>query len=138
VDVDIDLGFGVWLKDERVRLSGIDAPESRTSDGVEKIFGLLAKSKVEELCPVGSVRYLRTTAYDSKGKFGRIIGDIVHIINWGPRNEISVCDILLKEGHAVVYNAENKALIESAHLANRVRLVNEGIVTQEQIDAVNT
>ena len=39
VDVDIDLGFGVWLKDERVRIMGIDTPESRTSDKTEKIFG---------------------------------------------------------------------------------------------------
>ena len=36
VDVDIDLGFGVWLKDERVRIMGIDTPESRTRDKVEK------------------------------------------------------------------------------------------------------
>ena len=38
VDVDIDLGFGVWLSDERVRLAGVDTPESRTSDKVEKLF----------------------------------------------------------------------------------------------------
>jgi micrococcal nuclease len=39
VDVNIDLGFGIWLKDERVRIMGIDTPESRTSDKVEKVFG---------------------------------------------------------------------------------------------------
>ena len=39
VDVDIDLGFGIWLTDERVRIMGIDTPESRTSDKVEKVFG---------------------------------------------------------------------------------------------------
>ena len=44
VDVDIDLGFGVWLKNERVRIMGIDTPESRTRDKVEKIFGLAAKA----------------------------------------------------------------------------------------------
>ena len=43
VDVDIDLGFGVWLRDERVRIMGIDTPESRTRDKVEKLFGLAAK-----------------------------------------------------------------------------------------------
>ena len=43
VDVDIDLGFGVWMKDERVRLAGIDTPESRTRDKVEKKFGLASK-----------------------------------------------------------------------------------------------
>ena len=46
VDVDIDLGFGVWLKDERVRLVGVDTPESRTRDLVEKAFGLAAKQFV--------------------------------------------------------------------------------------------
>ena len=40
VDVDIDLGFGIQLTDERVRIMGIDTPESRTSDKVEKVFGL--------------------------------------------------------------------------------------------------
>ena len=39
VDVDIDLGFGCWLRNERVRIVGIDTPESRTSDRVEKVFG---------------------------------------------------------------------------------------------------
>ncbi len=49
VDVDIDLGFGVWLHDERVRIMGIDTPESRTSDKVEKVFGLAAKNRLKEL-----------------------------------------------------------------------------------------
>ena len=49
VDVDIDLGFGVWMKDERVRIMGIDTPESRTRDLVEKKFGLAAKEKLTEL-----------------------------------------------------------------------------------------
>ena len=49
VDVDIDLGFGVWLKDERVRIMGIDTPESRTRDKVEKVFGLAAKERLKEL-----------------------------------------------------------------------------------------
>ena len=44
VDVDLDLGFGVWLRDERVRIMGIDTPESRTSDAMEKIFGQAAKN----------------------------------------------------------------------------------------------
>ena len=47
VDVDIDLGFGVWIKDERVRIMGIDTPESRTSDKVEKKFGLAAKKRLQ-------------------------------------------------------------------------------------------
>ena len=54
VDVDIDLGFSVWLKKQRVRLYGLDTPESRTRDKEEKKYGLLAKAKVLEHCPIGS------------------------------------------------------------------------------------
>ena len=46
VDVDIDLGFGVWMRDQRIRLYGIDTPESRTSDDKEKVYGLAAKDFV--------------------------------------------------------------------------------------------
>ena len=49
VDVDIDLGFGIWLRNERVRIMGIDTPESRTRDKVEKVFGLAAKKRLKEL-----------------------------------------------------------------------------------------
>ena len=49
VDVDIDLGFGTWIKKERVRIMGIDTPESRTRDKVEKKFGLAAKKRLKEL-----------------------------------------------------------------------------------------
>jgi micrococcal nuclease len=49
VDVDIDLGFGVWLKKERVRIMGIDTPESRTRDKVEKVFGKAASKRLKEL-----------------------------------------------------------------------------------------
>ena len=77
VDVDIDLGFGVWIKDERVRIMGIDTPESRTSDKVEKKFGLAAKKRLKEL--LGPTAILATQVNkdgeDMKGKFGRILGD---------------------------------------------------------------
>ena len=49
VDVDIDLGFVIIMKDERVRIMGIDTPESRTRDKVEKKFGLAAKTRLKEL-----------------------------------------------------------------------------------------
>ena len=79
VDVDIDLGFGVWLKDERVRIMGIDTPESRTRDKVEKKFGLAAKARLKEL--LGATPILKTQVgkggEDMKGKFGRILGDFL-------------------------------------------------------------
>ena len=77
VDVDIDLGFNTWLRDERVRIMGIDTPESRTSDKVEKVFGLAAKARLKELLKDGGI--LVTTeeknGEDMRGKFGRILGD---------------------------------------------------------------
>ena len=53
VDVDIDLGFGVWMHRERVRMMGIDTPESRTRDLTEKAFGLASKERLKELLPIG-------------------------------------------------------------------------------------
>ena len=59
-DVDIDLGFGVWLHKERIRLYGIDTPESRTRDLEEKKYGLLAKQQIESFMPRGSMQTLVT------------------------------------------------------------------------------
>ena len=81
VDVDIDLGFGVWLKKERVRMMGIDTTESRTRDTVEKLFGLTAKQYVKDNMPTNSMQVLKTeidrSGGDKKGKFGRILGDFI-------------------------------------------------------------
>ena len=59
VDVDIDLGFGIWQMNERVRIMGIDTPESRTRDKIEKKFGLAAKAKLKSL--LGPKPVLQTT-----------------------------------------------------------------------------
>jgi len=119
VDIDIDLGFGIILKDERVRISGIDTPESRTRDKVEKIFGLASKARLKEM--LGKKSILCCKEYDSKGKFGRILGDF-----WTPVGMIS--ERLIEEGHAVQYNGENKKLVQDQHMANRERLIAEGKV----------
>ena len=75
-DVDIDLGFGVWMKKQRIRFYGVDTPESRTSDKEEKVYGLMAKEFVEHHLPVGSSQVLRTKK-DGVGKYGRILGEFV-------------------------------------------------------------
>ena len=128
VDVDIDLGFGVWLKNERVRIMGIDTPESRTRDKVEKIFGLAAKDRVEELIKKDMI--LKTFAAkdgeDMKGKFGRILGDFMV-------GEKMLTEILIQEGHAVKYFGQNKADIERGHYANRNKLMNEGVVSAKDV-----
>jgi micrococcal nuclease len=124
VDVDIDLGFGITLRDERVRIMGIDTPESRTSDKVEKVFGLASKQRLTELLndnPV-LITFDDKKGEDMKGKFGRVLGDFK--TSDGRR----VTDILIEEGHAVRYYGQNKELIQDEHLANRDRLINEGKV----------
>jgi micrococcal nuclease len=124
VDVDIDLGFGVWLKDERVRMMGIDTPESRTRDLVEKKFGLASKARLKEL--LGKDAILKTQinkdGEDMKGKFGRILGDFV------TKDDRMATDVLVEEGHAVAYFGGSKEEIQAKHLVNREKLLREGKV----------
>mgnify|MGYP001003716470 CR=1 FL=1 len=126
VDVDIDLGFGVWLHKERVRLHGIDTPESRTRDLEEKKYGLLAKEQIKSFMPVGSMQTLVTTK-DKAGKFGRILGDFtvydIETDSWR-----GVSQILIDEGYAVEYTGGSKDDVKALHLKNRERLLNEGLV----------
>jgi len=131
VDVDIDLGFGIILTDERVRIMGIDTPESRTSDRVEDVFGEAAKARLKELLGKSDDVTLITVAdrdgEDMKGKFGRILGDFKVYYDKEDR-QATVTDIMIKEGHAVKYHGQNKADVLAAHLANRNRLMQEGVV----------
>ena len=123
VDVDIDLGFGVWLRDERVRIMGIDTPESRTRDKVEKVFGLAAKKRLKELLKNGAVlkTQVNKNGEDMKGKFGRILGDFMV-------GDEMVTDIMIQEGHCVAYFGGSKEEIQMKHMANREKLIREGVV----------
>lgn len=136
VDVDIDLGFGICLKEERVRIMGIDTPESRTSDRVEDLFGEAAKARLKELLK-GGAKLITTEdkhGEDMKGKFGRILGDFevydAELDRWTP-----VTDILIREGHCVAYFGGSKEEIQAKHLVNREKLLREGIVSREDYDA---
>ena len=120
VDIDIDLGFGVVLRDERVRIIGIDTPESRTSDKTEKVFGLASKERLKQL--LGKKSILKCKEYDSKGKFGRILGDFT------TNDGRMVTDVLVEEGHAVAYFGGSKEEIQAKHLVNRDKLLREGVV----------
>ena len=73
VDVDIDLGFGVWLRKQRVRLFGINTPESRTRDLEEKARGLAAKDRVKNILEENIDFELHS---EELGKFGRVLGKI--------------------------------------------------------------
>ena len=124
VDVDIELGFDIVLTGQRVRIMGIDTPESRTSDPVEKVFGLAAKNRLKEL--LGPTAVLRTQVEkdgdDAKGKFGRILGDFV-----APDGRM-VTEIMIEEGHCVPYFGGSKEDTQAAHAVNRARLIAEGKV----------
>ena len=121
VDVDIDLGFGVILANERVRIMGIDTPESRTRDLTEKKFGLASKARLKEI--LGKTATLVCKEYDAKGKFGRVLGDFT------TNDGRMVTDVLIEEGHAVAYFGGSKEEIQLKHLANREKLLREGKVT---------
>tara|TARA_Y100001968_G_scaffold311053_1_gene332664 strand:- start:2 stop:394 length:393 start_codon:yes stop_codon:yes gene_type:complete len=109
IDVDIDLGFDCWLHRQRIRLYGIDTPESRTRDLEEKKYGLAAKAFVEKFIPLGSTALLNTK---EKGKYGRYLGDFKVKNQW-------LCTELLKHRHAVRYEGQSKKAIKQAHLDNR-------------------
>jgi len=98
IDVNIDLGFDISVH-KRVRLAGINAPESRTKDLEEKKKGLASKARLIELLDKGDL------VVESKelGKYGRVIGDLTIY----PDNldlPININETLVKEGHAVEYD----------------------------------
>ena len=92
IDVTLDLGFNVKLQKQRVRLAGIDTPESRTRDLAEKALGKKASARLKELC--GEKLKIKSLG---KGKYGRILG-----IPYSEDDQ-NICETLIKEGHAVEY-----------------------------------
>ena len=109
VDGEIDLGFDISTK-KRIRLLGINTPESRTRDKEEKKRGLAAKYRLEEL--IEQAETVRLLAHGT-GKYGRVLGELmieaksdsIQDINdlcedgeW-----ISIATILIKESHGVPY-----------------------------------
>lgn len=97
IDAEIDLGFNVLMR-QRIRLYGINTPESRTRDLEEKERGLAAKQRLVELLPK---EFVVETILNKRGKFGRVLG-ILHVdLEDGTRSNIN--DVLVEEGHAVRY-----------------------------------
>ena len=134
IDVTLDLGFDVCTR-QRVRLLGIDTPESRTSDAEEKKFGLLSKKKLKEWClkAVESEKddieiELRCPERDSRGKFGRILAEV-----WVSENGqwTNVNKWMCEEGYAVPYIGQNKKDVEELHMINRKKLIERGEVIKE-------
>ena len=117
VDVDINLGFGIVYANQRIRLYGIDTPESRTRDLEEKKYGLMAKEYVLNYMPVGSKQII-VTELDNKGKFGRILGKFKMYDTKEDRQSF-LHEIMIREHIGVAYFGQSKSDIASEHLRNR-------------------
>tara|TARA_R100001377_G_scaffold81205_1_gene60599 strand:+ start:340 stop:777 length:438 start_codon:yes stop_codon:yes gene_type:complete len=123
MDVILDLGFDI-LHACRVRMAGIDTPESRTRDLDEKARGKLSKAFLKKSIK-GKKVVLKTKLSDSRGKFGRVIAEVWAEFEEGSLRNVN--ELMIKESHAVKYNAENKALVAEAHLTNRAILIEKGL-----------
>lgn len=102
IDVDIDLGFNISYY-QRVRLAGIDTPESRTTDKNEKVLGLEVKKRLDEILKSATKIVIRTEKPDSTEKYGRILGWI-----FIDDQKTSVNEQLIKDGFAWEYMGETK------------------------------
>ena len=123
VDVDIDLGFGMVYKKQRVRLKGIDTPESRTRNLEEKKFGLAAKAYLkEQLTGEDAYTHIELVSHD-KGKFGRILGEL-----FVGGSSCSINQLMIDKHHAVPYDGQSKEQIAENHLKNRQWLTERGLV----------
>ena len=98
IDAEIDLGFGVFMR-QRVRLYGINTPESRTRDLEEKERGLASKARLTELI---AKEFIIETLLNKRGKFGRILG-VIHSTLPDSDETFNVNERLVEEGHAKVY-----------------------------------
>ena len=117
VDVDIDLGFDMWIHNERVRLYGIDTPESRTRDLEEKKAGLFAKDVVLHYLPEGSKQVLRTHK-DKVGKYGRVLGEFVIYDGLADR-QTTINQFMIDHKIGVQYSGKSKDEIVKQHIENR-------------------
>jgi len=130
--VDLDLGFNVVLADQIIRLIGLDTPESRSKDKVEKMFGAISKKAVEDFMKNSDQENLiiQTVFCDDNGdKFGRILGKVYN------SNKACLNDWLIESSYAVKYNGENKDKIKNLHLANRKILIDNKIINLTYAEA---
>ena len=118
IDVILDLGFDILYK-SRVRLYGIDTPESRTRNKDEKARGKMATAFLEDAINNGKQVVIQTKLKDSRGKFGRVLGDVVV-------DGININQSMIDNYHAAAYFGQSKEAIEAVHDANRTRLIELG------------
>ena len=123
VDVVIDLGFSI-LYSTRVRLYGIDTPESRTRNKDEKVRGFLSKYYLKDWLEKGDV--VIRTYKDKKGKFGRVLGEMVV-------DGKNINLLMVDENHAVKYEGQSKDDIKKEHLVNREKLIQKGLFNPDEV-----
>jgi micrococcal nuclease len=102
IDVDIDLGFNISYY-QRVRLAGIDTPESRTTNKMEKALGLESKKRLDDILKASEKVVIRTQKPDSTEKYGRILGWL-----YIDDQDLSVNEQLIRDGYAWEYLGETK------------------------------
>lgn len=115
IDVVIDLGFNI-LYAQRVRLAGIDTPESRTTDKIEKALGLEAKDYLKKKLASAKTIVIRTEKLDSSEKYGRILG-WVYLDGSGE----SVNNQMIEDGYAWGYLGDTKVKDFEALKAQRIK-----------------
>jgi len=102
IDVEIDLGFDISFS-SRVRLAGIDTPESRTTDKIEKALGLEAKAYLKSQIESAKTVVIKTEKMDSSEKYGRILGWL-----FLDGSEVSMNEKMIEDGHAWGYLGDTK------------------------------
>ena len=102
IDVDIDLGFDISFS-SRVRLAGIDTPESRTTDKAEKVLGLEAKEYLKSKIKDAKDIIIKTEKMDSSEKYGRILGWV-----FLDGSKVSINEQMIADGYAWGYLGDTK------------------------------
>jgi|TARA_S200002703_G_scaffold132685_1_gene120576 micrococcal nuclease len=125
IDVVLDLGFDIRFK-SRVRLYGIDTPESRTRDKDEKVRGKMAAAFLKEAVDNGAKVVIETKLKDSRGKYGRVLGNVVV-------DGVNINEALIKNFLAVAYFGQSKDEVEAEHLVNREKLIELGKFTPVEV-----
>ena len=132
VDLNIDLGFDVWLQGKRVRLNHVDTPEKRTRDLLEKHFGNLATKYIEDKLNNAEYITVETQLDGELDKYGRILGSI-----YVDEETTSLNVQLIERRLAVMYEGQNKKDVEDEHINNMTFLVdNKHVVLPSDIRAL--
>ena len=125
IDVTLDLGFDILHKC-RVRLYGIDTPECRTRDLDEKARGKIAAGFVQSSVEEGELIQIRTKLKDSRGKYGRVLGELIV-------DGININQSMIDKHYCVAYYGQNKDEVEHEHMINRGKLIKAGLFDPESI-----